>query len=396
MNVLFLALILSATAVSAMAELSGQTGALSLLTESTLKAAQDSITLLLTLAATMAVFMGVLRIAETAGIMPMLARPLMPLLRKLFPRDPGAWDAIGLNVGANLLGMGNAATPFGIKAMNRLEESNPRKGIASDAQITFLALNTAGITLLPAKVIALRASLGSADPAAIVGPTLAASLCALLAGLAAAHILGQKNDKPTATAGIAWMLPILVVALLAAVMVTMGPKIGPWLLPVLIAGLVLWGFVRRVPVYQGFVDGAKDGLLVTGRIAPYLLTILVAIGMARGSGALDMMTAPVGRLLEPLGLPPQALILAIVRTLSGSGAFGLLASSLGQTDSGPDSPLGILLSTIYGSTETTFYVVAVYFGAVGTHSLRHAIAVGLIADCAGLMAATLICKLAYG
>jgi len=395
MNVLFLILILGATLTSAVSELSGQSGSLATLTEITIKSAQDALQLALTLAASMAVFMGILRIAELAELMPLLARPLMPLLRKLFPHNEPALDAIALNVSANLLGMGNAATPFGLKAMSKLEDANPIKGIASDAQIMFLALNTAGITLLPAKVIALRASLGSVAPAAIVGPTLVASLCAALAGLYAAWLMGDKTDK-SSTPDLLWIVPILFIATLAGLMVLFGAIIGPWLLPGMIAGFLCWGFVRGVRVYEGFVEGAMDGLLVTWRIAPYLIAILVAVGMARGSGALDMIVAPVGSFLAPVGLPPQALLMAIVRTLSGSGAFGLLASTLAQVNTGPDTPLGILLSTIYGSTETTFYVIAVYFGAVGTTSLRHAVTVGLIADCAGLIAATLICTVMFG
>ena len=188
-----------------------------------------------------------------------------------------------------------------------------------------------------------------------------------------------------------WLLPLGFIALLAAIMVTWGRFLGPVLVPGMIAGLLLWGFFRGVRVYESFIDGVRDGLKITWKIAPYLLTILVAVGMARNSGALETILTPAGDLLAPLGLPPQALLMAVVRSLSGSGAFGLLASDLSQAASGPDTPLGLLLSTLYGSTETTFYVIAVYFGAVGTKHLRHAIAVGLIADVAGLIAATILC-----
>ena len=395
MNALFLFLIVGATVASGLAELSGQSGALTALTESTLHSAQDSIQLALTLAASMAVFMGVLRVAELAGLMPILSKPLMPVLRVLFPRDPQAVDAIALNVSANLLGMGNAATPFGLKAMSSLEASNAHKGIASDAQIMFLALNTAGITLLPAKVIALRASLGSADPAAIIGPTLAASLCAAMAGLLTAWLFSDKS-APRPRLGWMGLIPLLFIGALVFVMVKLGPTIGPLLVPAMIAGLLLWGYGRGVGIYEGFIEGAKDGLLVTWRITPYLIAIMMAVGMARGSGMLDAVVRPLEFVLTPLGLPPQALIMAVVRSLSGSGAFGLLAADLAQAGSGPDTPLGLLLSTLYGSTETTFYVIAVYFGAVGTHSLRHAITVGIIADMAGLTAATVICTYLFG
>lgn len=365
------------------------------LTEITVKSAQDAIQLALTLAASMAVFMGVLRVAELAGIMPILSRPLMPLLRRLFPHEGKALDTIALNVSANLLGMGNAATPFGLKAMVELEKSNPHKGLASDAQIMFLALNTAGITLLPAKVIALRASLGSVDPAAIIGPTLAASLCAAIAGLLTAWALSDRS-KPMPHRGFLWISPLIILALLAFAMIKAGTAIGPFLIPIMIAGFLLWGYFRSVNIYEAFIEGAKNGLAVTWRITPYLIAIMVAVGMARSSGALEALLYPLGQILGPLGLPPQALIMAVVRTLSGSGAFGLLATDLAQASSGPDTPLGILLSTLYGSTETTFYVIAVYFGAIGTQSLRYAITVGLVADLAGLIAATLICATMFG
>jgi spore maturation protein SpmB len=167
-------------------------------------------------------------------------------------------------------------------------------------------------------------------------------------------------------------------------------------MPVMIVSILVIGRLRGIRVYEEFVEGAKEGLLVTWRIAPYLIAILVAVGMARNTGALDMLLTPLGQVLSPLGLPPQALLMALVRTMSGSGAFGLLASSLALPESGPDTPLGILLSTLYGSTETTFYVIAVYFGSVGTIYLRHAIVVGLVADCVGLIAATFICSSLYG
>ena len=357
--------------------------------------APDAIQVSITLAASMAVFMGILRIAESAGIMPILARPLMPILCKLFPNQPQAIDTIALNVSANLLGMGNAATPFGLRAMSILEATNPNKGVASNAQIMFLALNTAGLTLLPTKVIALRASLGSTDPTAIIGPTLASSLCAALAGLLTAWLLNgcPKGEQST---GIRWIIPLLLIAVLAALLIRSGASLGVWILPGMIASILTWGYMRGVRLYESFVQGAKDGLKLTWKISPYLITILVAVGMTRSSGALDAVLTPLGQWLSPLGLPPQAFLMAVLRTLSGSGAFGLLASNLAQADSGPDTPLGILLSTIYGSTETTFYVIAVYFGSVGTRNLRHAIAVGVIADLAGLMAATLICNGVFG
>lgn len=393
MNLLFPFLAIAAVLWTAFHEVTSGPGPMAAMTESVAKVGADAIQLGLTLAGMMAVFMGLLRVIEEARLLPLLASPLTPLLRWLFPslrHDDPALQAMALNMSANLLGMGNAATPFGVRAMERLQETNPSKTAASNPQIMFLALNTAGITLFPAKVIALRASLGSADPAIIMGPTLLSSLCAALAGVAAARFMdrGAIKDGPCPLDA---FLPMIGIAGLAGAMMLWGSLIGPWILPSMIALFLMLGLLKGVPVYEYFVEGAREGLAMTWRILPYILTIMVGVGLARASGVLDQMLVPAARMLSPLGVAPEALLLAVTRTLSGSGSFGLLASYLGQSATGPDTPLGILLSTIYGSTETTFYVIAVYFGAVGIRGLRHAVAVGLIADAAGLAAATLIC-----
>jgi spore maturation protein SpmA/spore maturation protein SpmB len=396
MNILFPLLAIAAVLWTAIHQIMGGHDAMAAMTETIARVGADAIQLGLTLAGMMALFLGLMRVIEDARLLPHLARPLVPLLGWLFPsfkrKDP-AVQAMALNLSANLLGMGNAATPFGVRAMELLQNANSSQTSASNAQIMFLALNTAGITLFPAKVIALRASLGSAAPAIIMGPTLASSLCAALAGITAARLLGGRGGgdepRPLATA----LLPLAGIGLLAIAMMVWGSQIGTWMLPMLIAVFLILGLIRGVPVYESFVEGARDGLMVTWRILPYILAIVVAVGLARASGALDQLLLPLGHVLAPLGVPPEALLMAVTRTLSGSGSFGLLASYLGQAGSGPDTPLGVLLSTIYGSTETTFYVIAVNFGAVGIRDLRHAVAVGLIADAAGLMAATLVCPL---
>ena len=404
MNSVFFALVLAAFATAAWHEATLSPGAMEALSAATLKAAEGAVPLALGLVGVMALFLGLMKVAEEAGLLAGLARALSPLLRRLFPELPEGHPALGamtMNVSANLLGLGNAATPFGIRAMEALQTLNPRQGAASNAQVLFLAINTAGITLLPTKVIALRASLGSADPAAVVAPTLIATLVASAAAVAAARALEGKPEtrtEPAATAASPWaVVPALAVAvLLAALAVAWGRAAGPWLVPVLVLGLLGLGVARGVRVYEVFVDGAREGFAVAIRIIPYLVAILVAVGMLRASGALDMALAPAGRLLAPLGVPPEALAMAVVRTLSGSGAYGLLAASLQNAATGPDTPAGILLSTIYASTETTFYVIAVYFGAVCIRRIRHALAAGLIADAAGLAAAIVACRLLYG
>ncbi len=392
------------------------------LTAAILRAAEGAVPLALNLAGVMALFLGLLKVAEAAGMVRALARLLAVPLARLLPEVPAGHPALGamaMNVAANLLGMGNAATPFGVKAMEELERLNPHRGVASTPQVLFLAINTAGLTLLPTKVIALRASLGAADPAAVTAPTLAASLVATVAGIAAARMLaplappplplpaaGSGIDRPPApnspcppprpAAPWAGWLAAAAASGMAAALLLGGRSLGAWAVPVMVAGLLAFGWLRRVPVYEVFVEGAREGFTVAVRIIPYLVAILVAVAMLRASGALDLLLAPMGRLLAPFGVPPQALALAAVRTLSGSGAYGMLAGLLRDPASGPDSPAGILLGTIYGSTETTFYVLAVYFGAVGIRRFRHALAAGLIADAAGLMAAVVVCRLLYG
>ncbi|MDA8229898.1 MAG: spore maturation protein [Magnetospirillum sp.] len=415
MNAAFLVLVLSAFATAAWKEFHGG-GAMAALSEATLKAAEGAVPLALGLVGVMALFLGVMKVAEAAGLLKALARMLAPPLKRLFPEIPDGHPALGamsMNIAANLLGLGNAATPFGIRAMEELEGVNPRKGVASNAQVVFLAINTAGVTLLPTKVIALRAALGAADPAAVVVPTLIATVTAAIVAVAAARGLQALAPAPLAgpgtehareipssrppPVGLGTSLAVLAFPVaLVGVAFHGGRSAGNWLIPGMIATLLLVGWLRGVRIYEAFVEGAREGFDIAVRIVPYLVAILVAVGMLRASGAMDILLGPPGRWLAPLGVPPEALMMAVVRSLSGSGAYGLLASALQNPATGPDSPTGILLGTIYGSTETTFYVLAVYFGAVGIRRARHALAVGLIADAAGLAAAVVACRLLYG
>jgi spore maturation protein SpmB len=272
--------------------------------------------------------------------------------------------------------------------------------------VLFLALNTASITIFPTKVVALRAATGSADPAAVVGPTLVATLVAAVVAVLVARwlepvfptgengaSLPHPDPLPPGEGGLGgWVLLAGIVALIP-LLAWKGKEIGPWIIPAMVVGLLGFGLARRVRLYEVFVEGAKEGFEVAVRIIPYLVAILVAIGMFRASGAMDAVLAPLGRLTAPLGVPAEALAMAIMRTLSGSGSYGLLAAYMKDPAIGPDSYTGLLLGTIYGSTETTFYVLAVYFGAVGVKRIRHALAAGLIADLAGLAAAVAACRL---
>ena len=390
-----------------------------------LKSAESSVTLGLGLIGTMALFLGVMKVAEAGGMMAALARLLRPLLHKLFPQIPPDHPAMGamvLNIAANMLGLSNAATPFGVRAMQELERLNPHKGTATDAMVLFLALNTANVTLLPTHVMALRTAIGSHDPAAIIPTTLFATLWSTgLASLLAKYgarwfpaesardnALSQRSSddhslesaqldealaSPAAPPYPRWVTTLAIIAALAIIPITLtwGRVLSPWIIPALLTGLLGFGLWRKVAVYEAFVEGAKDGVAISLRIIPYLVAILTAIGMFRESGAMEAILTPIGRLTAPLGLPVEALTMAVLRSLSGSASFGYLASVLKDPAIGPDGYVGVLTSTIYGSSETTFYVLAVYFGAVGIRRIRHALLVGLLADLGGVVFSTLIC-----
>lgn len=410
MNWVFFVMVAAAFAVTAAAEIGAPGTAMEALSGAMLKAAEGAVPLALGLVGVMGLFLGLMKVAEEAGLVAQIARLLAPLVRRLFPEIPAGHPAMGamvMNVAANLLGLGNAATPFGIRAMEQLQRLNPHPERASNAQALFLALNTASVTILPTSVIALRAASGSANPAAVVAPTLAATLISAVVAVAAAKLLAPlfplpapsvpvedaEADHPAPAPLPGWMPAAALAALLGAIplMAVFGQSLGHWIVPALMVGMLGWGLARRVRVYECFVDGAREGFTIAVRVIPYLVAILVAIAMLRQSGALDLLLAPLAGLLAPLGVPAEALTMAGLRSLSGSGSFGLLAAYMKDPAIGPDSPTGILLGTIYGSSETTFYVLAVYFGAVGIRRMRHALAAGLIADAAGLAAAVAAC-----
>lgn len=418
MNLVFFLLALAAFLVAALAELGGGAGAMESLAKATLAAAEGAVPLALGLVGVMALFLGLMKVAEAGGLLTATARLLEPLLRRLFPEVPAGHPAMGamvMNVAANVLGLGNAATPFGIRAMEHLESLNPHPGVATNAQVLFLAINTAGVTILPTSVIALRASQGAADPAAVLAPTLVATLVSAVVAVVAARWLQRMIPVPAAaecpatspvpalpivehvapTPLWAGLLALAGVLALIPLMVLHGRALGHWIVPGLVVGLLGFGLARRVRIYEVFVDGAKEGFAVGVRIIPYLVAILVVVGMVRASGAMDLLLQPLGRLTAPLGVPAEALAMAGMRSLSGSGSFGLLASYLQDPAIGLDTYTGVLLGTIYGSSETTFYVIAVYFGAVGIRRIRHALAAGLIADAAGLISAVVICTLLF-
>lgn len=430
MNPIFLGLVVTAFAVSAWRQLSqhadaGVAAPMQALGAATITAAGDAVTLAIGLIGVMALFLGLMKVAEAGGLLRFVAALVRPMMQRLFPDVPPQHPAMGamiLNISANALGLGNAATPFGIRAMQQLQTLNPLRETATNAMVLFLAINTASVTLLPTSVIALRATAGSADPAGILPTTLFATICSTLTAIAAAR-LGQRlwplppkaappiaelGASPAASANateaadplvlprwLFWLSLGLLIGFLPLT-IAFGREISHWIIPTLVAGFLIFGAWRRIPIYEAFVDGAREGFDVAVRIIPYLVAILVAIGMLRASGALDMLVAPLGAWLAPLGLPAEGLIMALVRMLSGSGSFAYLASVMNDPAIGPDSYTGYLVGTIQASTETTFYVLAVYFGAVGVVRFRHAVFAGLVADVAGVIASVAICSLLHG
>ena len=415
--------------------LAAATGHMDALTAELLGQATNAVTLAIKLVGAMALFLGLMKVAEDGGLLRILSRALRPVMTRLFPSVPPehpAMSAMILNIASNMMGLANAATPFGIRAMEQLDKLNGRKGTATNAMVLFLAINTSGLAVLPSGVIALRASLGSQDAAGIFFPTWFASGCATLVAVTAALLLVRlprfRDTEPPAAAeeaepaavpeagpsGGAGPHPLrraLALSYVALFLVLLGrhlflaagtaPAIdvargvmSDWTLAAIVGAIVLFGWARGVDVYASLVEGGKEGFQVALRIIPFLVAILAMVGMLRGAGGIDLLVAGLGPLTERVGMPAEALPMALLRPLSGSGAYGVMAAIMQQH--GPDSFIGYLVSTLQGSTETTFYVLAVYFGAVGVKRTRHALPACLAADVAGLSAATLIVNLMFG
>jgi spore maturation protein SpmA len=428
MNILFLMMVGSAFAFAAWHQftwipVAGQNAPMEALSAAMIQSAAGAVELAIGLVGIMTLFMGLMKVAEAGGMLTLLARLIRPLMVRLFPDVPADHPAMGamiLNLSANVLGLGNAATPFGIRAMQELDKLNDQPGTATDAMALFLAMNTSAVTLLPTGVIALRAAAGSANSAGILPTTLVATIgstaVAIIAAKLYSRILRVRRGNAQAVAptglpqdgtvdiegqGEAYPLWISLIALtvlifgLVPVAVLYGHAISPWVVPGLMIFFLGFGVLRRVRVYEVLVDGGKEGFQVALRIIPYLVAILVAVGMLRASGALDALVRLLGPVTAPLGLPAEALPMALMRPLSGSGAYGIMAAILEDPAIGPDSYTGYLVSTLQGSTETTFYVLAVYFGAVQVRRMRHALAAALTADVAAVAFAIMACLYLY-
>ena len=355
----------------------------------------------------MALWLGVMKIGERAGMLEILTRGLAPLFRRLFPEVPANHPALGamtMNMGANMLGLDNAATPLGIKAMQELQTLNPSKDTASDAQILFLVINTASVTLLPVTIFTYRAQLGAADPTDVFVPLLIVTYIGALVGLFVTGFFQKLhlwNRVTLAYLGGATLLVGGMIAyfgsLEAAEMTRQSSILSNVLLFGIVATFLLMAVRRRVNAYEAFIDGAKEGFHTAVTIIPYLVAMLVAIAVFRASGALDLLMGAARSAVLGLGFDARwidGLPTALMKPFSGSGARAMMIDTMQAH--GADSFAGRLASIVQGSTETTFYVLAVYFGAVGIKRVRHAVACGLIADVAGIAAAIGVAYLFFG
>ncbi len=393
------------------------------ITNAVIDYAKTAVNIALGLIGIMALWLGVMKVAQEAGLIKIIANLLKPFTKKLFPDVPSDHPAMGsmiMNISANMLGLGNAATPFGLKAMEELDKLNPNKGTATNAMVTFLAINTAGLTLIPATAIAVRAAAGSSDPAIIIGTSLFGAFCATVTGILAAKVLEKfpipKKDFSGWIKSNSKLFFILIGIILALALIFftgagkaitqvftfVNPDtfkgiisiISIIAIPLLIFLFIGYGLIKKVKVYEQFVEGAKEGFNIAVRIIPYLVAMLMAIGIFRAGGGMDLLADILRPVTDLIGMPAEALPMALMRPLSGSGSLGIMAEIFSVH--GADSFIGILVSTFYGSTETTFYVLAVYFGAVNIKNTRHALPAGLLADLAGMLGALFIVKLLFG
>lgn len=439
LNYIWLAFILIAVVVG------GLNGKLDAMTKGTFETAETAVMkIALPLIGIMAIWLGIMRLAERSGLVNLLAKALRPILRRLFPDVPAdhpAHGAMVMNMAANMLGLGNAATPLGLRAMTLLEQLNPRPGVATNAMITFLAINTASIQLIPTTAIAILAVAGAKSPTAIVPTAIIATCVACVSGILVSKLLEKlpmfrferyTGTEQAATAAsseaapleveqiappplkawhrviliafglfFAWLFihfafqappaehkdkPAALRALLAIALIAV---------PFLLSFFPLYAALRGVKVYEQFVDGAREAFGTAQRIIPFLVAMLIAIRMLREAGVIDLLTKWLSPVLNAIQFPAELLPMVLMRPLSGSGTQGLFVELVNRPEIGADSLLARMAGTIYGSTETTFYVLAVYFGSVAIRQTRHAILAGLTADTVAVIVSVTICRLMF-
>lgn len=408
LNYIWLAFFLIAFAIAVVKLLVlGDTEVFPAIMASTFDTAKTAFEISLGLTGVLSLWMGIMRIGEKGGVVAVLARWLGPLFKRLFPEIPEGHPVVGnifMNLSANMLGLDNAATPLGLKAMEGLQALNPHKDRATNAMIMFLVLNTSGLTLIPISIMVYRAQQGAANPTDVFIPILLATFFSTLAGIIVTSIyqrINLFNRTLLLTLGGASLVVAGIIYGMASLNETMMNTVGTTsanviLFSIIIAFLVA-GMRQRINVYETFIEGAKSGFETAVRIIPYLVAMLVAIGVFRASGAMDALISGVQWCVTQCGLDAQwvgALPTALMKPLSGSGARGMMVDAMQA--SGADSFVGRLSCIFQGSTDTTFYILAVYFGSVGIRHTRHAVTAGLLADLAGILAAIGICYLFFG
>ena len=369
--------------------------------DSTFSSSKTAFEISLGLTGVLSLWLGIMKIGEKGGVVNVLARLLSPIFVKLFPDIPKGHPVTGsifMNIAANMLGLDNAATPLGLKAMEQLQELNPKKDTASNPMIMFLVLNTSGLTLIPISIMVYRAQMGAAQPTDIFIPILLATFFSTLAGIIITSLF-QKINLLNRTILLTLGGAALVVASViwgfgrmdSILMNKVSTSTANIMLMLIIIAFILTGVRKKVNVYDAFIEGAKEGFTTAVRIIPYLVAILVGIGVFRASGAMDMLIDGIGWTVEACGGNSDfvgALPTALMKPLSGSGARGMMVDAM--TTYGADSFIGRLSCIFQGSTDTTFYILAVYFGSVGIVKTRHAVSCGLLADLAGIIAAIAI------
>ena len=385
----------------------GDTGVFPAIINSTFDSAKTAFDISLGLTGVLSLWLGIMKIGELGGVINMFSRVLSPLFTKLFPDIPKGHPVTGsifMNLAANMLGLDNAATPLGLKAMEGLQELNTKKDTASNPMIMFLVLNTSGLTIIPISIMVYRAQLGAAQPTDVFVPILLATFFSTLAGIIAVSVYQKINllnrtillflgGASLFIAGIIYFFTTLSREMIDIYSTTTANVF----LFLIIIGFILAGIRKKVNVYDAFVEGAKEGFTTAVRIIPYLVAILVAIGVFRASGSMDYIINGVATLVGWCGIDSEfvaALPTAIMKPLSGSGARGLMVDAM--TTYGADSFVGRMACIFQGSTDTTFYILAVYFGSVGISKTRHAVPCGLLADLAGIISSIFICYLFFG
>lgn len=385
----------------------GDTEVFPAIMNSTFDTSKTAFEISLGLTGVLSLWLGIMKIGEKGGVVNVVARVLSPVFTRLFPDIPKGHPVTGsifMNVAANMLGLDNAATPLGLKAMEQLQELNPKKDTATNPMIMFLVLNTSGLTLIPVSIMVYRAQMGAAQPTDIFVPILLATFFSTLAGIIVTSLYQRINlINRTMLLTLGGMCAVVAAIIWGfsqmdkSQMNVVSTSVANILLITIIVVFILAGMRHRVNVYDAFIEGAKDGFTTAVRIIPYLVAILVGIGVFRASGAMDILIDGIKWIVSTLGGNTDfvgALPTALMKPLSGSGARGMMVDAM--TTYGADSFVGRLSCIFQGSTDTTFYILAVYFGSVGVRYTRHAVACGLLADLAGVVAAIAICYMFFG